>query len=380
MSDDLSLTYKKKILLYLDGYVNCDDELLPKEITQEGIAEGVYMSRTHVSRILQGLKKGGYLDERTAHVRGRTRKLKTYTLTDKGIAAAKDVLDEIRDLKVDVIKDGERYTVPLADIENELCLMDAIDMIESGDGVLDLDSMVPEEPVVMLDEAPDVSRIYGRNDLLSKIDDWMDRDIPTAVLYGTRGFGASSTAKRFLDSVEDRHLLWVSIHDNTKEKIEDTLREFAVAMGREPKDDIFECLKREMALIVFDGYHDVKDDIVDMFTEFVEHLDTDVNLKVIITVREGTPVYERFYHKKHVENGVVEEFKVTPLNSDDAEKLLGVELDAESLKRIMQMTKGSPLLLTMLKEDDVEGMKSVSPLTKGQISLLMFLKTQERDS
>ncbi len=379
MSDKLALTYRKKILLYLNNYTCYDeDELLTVEVTQEGIARGVDMSRTHVSRILQGLNKGGYLEERSAHVKDRSRKLKTYTLTDKGIAATKDIISGIEDVEFEVIEDGKRYTARLNDIieEKDMSLLEAVDQIESK-GILDLDSIGPEEPVIMLDEAPDVSRLFGRGELLSNIDDWMNDEPPIAVLYGTKGFGASGTARRFLDSVDDRHILWLSINGKTDEDILSKLCEFAGSIGCDAEKRLFECLRSKKALIVIDNYYDVRDEIVDTITDFVNTVNPGDNLKVIITVREGTPVYERFYHKEHVEKGIVKEFKVPPLKSEDAKKLLNTDLDPEALKRIMQMTKGSPLLLNLLKEGDIDGMKDASPLTKGQISLLMFLKTQE---
>ncbi len=382
MPDELTLTYKKKILLYLDDHRHNDDvEILTVEVTQEGISEGVDMSRTHVSRILQGLKDEGLLDERTAHVKGRSRKLKTYTLTDKGINAAEKVKKEIENFEVTVIKGGEEDIVPLSEIEDEtgICLIDAVILIESS-GKLDLDAVGPKKQVKFLDEGPEVTHIFGRGDLLSKIDDWIQEETPVAVLHGTRGFGASSTARRFLDSIDDRHLLWLSIGGKSKEDVENIFKEFSVALGCEPEYDLFQCLKKQHGLIIVDNYYDVNDEIVDIFSDLVDALKLKDNLKVVFTVREGTPVYERFYHKEHIDKGIVKELKVPPLKCDDAKKLLGVDIDPEAFKRIMQMTKGSPLLLKLLKEDDNEGMKKASPLTKGQISLLMFLKTQEVDS
>ncbi len=381
MSKVTSVTYKDKLLIHLRDYLNRqDDDLLPEEVTQEGIARGVNMSRTHVSRVAKDLTEEGFLKENLAHVKGGGRKLKTYTLTGKGIAAADGVISQLRDIRV--IKDGVEKVMHFTEILEKGLLkadvLEAIELLESNDGVLNLDALEPKVTVRMLEEGPDVTSLYGRGELLGQIDDWFTGDTPVAVLYGSKGVGASSVARRFLDSVNDRHLLWVNITERSREEIEEKMALFVERTGKDGGQGLMDVLRESRALMVIDNYHKVKDDVVDMMRELVEGFGRDHELKVIITAREGTPVYERFYHMEHVEKGTVMEFKVNTLKGEEAQKVLGGPIESEALKGIMQMTKGSPLLLTLLREGDGEGIYRESPLTKGQISLLLYLKTQTR--
>ena len=380
MSDIPTLTYKKKILIHLKGYTSFrDNDIQPPEVTQEGIADGVDMSRTHVSRVLQGMKEQGLIHEDTKHVKDRTRKLKTYVLTEKGVKAAENIMNKLEEVTLDVVKEGVIRTMSLKDIgeEGEVGIIKLISSIESDNHILNLDRDLGY--VKDLGDSPEVKRLYGRGDLLENIDDWLSGETPIMVLYGTRGMGSSSLARRFLDSVKDRHILWLKVQNKSKKEINKELDDFSekIAAGYHGWLD---SLKNKAVLIVFDDYYDVEDPLVDMFTEMMDNIELGDRIKLIFTMRKGTPVYERFYRKEHLEQGIVGELEVESLDGENAEKILGVELEKDALKRIMQMTKGSPLLLKMLKEGNIKGMESVSPLTRGQISLLMFLKNQTVDS
>lgn len=369
-----SITYKEKVIIYIRRYAGCEDEdKFPEEVTQEGIARGVHMSRTHVSRIVQDLAQEGYIDERTGKVKGRPRKLKVYIPTKKGMAKAGEIISELGDITV--IGSGGRKNIPVEDIYEKsggkLTILDVIDMLEQGKDSIDLDKIGPREPVRILEERPTVKKLYGRGRTLEKIDSWLKSSTPVAVLYGSIGVGTSSIASRFLDSVRDRHVVWISLEDRTREEIESKLNRFISDTGEDSG------LNDLRALIVFDNYHHIDDDVVEMMTALIDDLDRGDELKVMITAREGTPVYERFYQVEQLRDGKVQEFRIGTLDTEEAQKILGVTLEDEALKAIMQMTKGSPLLLRMLDEGDTEGMHRVSPLTRGQISLLMYLKTRK---
>ncbi len=384
MTNTTSITYREKLLIYLKDYIDCKEGVFfPKEVTQKGIANGLDMSRTHVSRVVQGLVDEGLLKEHLANVKDSERKLKTYTLTVKGIRAAEGLISHLEDTKINVVKDGENRVLSITDIKDEsngkIGLLKAIDLMESSKGILDLDALGPEDPIKMLEEGPEVESLYGRGQLLGKIDDWFRSEVPTMVLFGGRGAGTSSIARRFLDSVKDRHLLWVRTKDRYREDIMGRLKDFIENIDCCEDGDLLELLREQRALVVFDDYHNVKDDLVDMMSGLVDRLRNDDNLKIIVTAREGTPVYERFYHMEHIDKGKINELKIDTLGEEEAEKILGGPLDPEALKRIMLMTKGSPLLLNLLKEEDIEGMNEACPLTKGQIYLLMYLKDQKAE-
>ncbi len=372
------LTYKKKVLLYLMDYIETGNkETYPIDVTQMGIAEAVGMRRTHVSRAVKKLIEKGYVEENLGHVRGRTRKLKVYSLKPKGVEEAKDMLNELKDFEVTVTKDGDTFSCPITDLEQltegGLNILRSIELLEKYCEPLDLNELGPKEYLKELSGGPEVNVLYGRSEVLSAIDDWMKEDVPVAILKGRKGLGASSIARRFLDSVEDRHLLWVNVQ---KDDVQTKIREFFHSIHEDEKD-MMEFWKETPALVVLDDYYEVEDELVDFLVELVDDLNQEYSTKLLITTREGLPVYERFYHREHLKKGRVVQIDVPPLTQKEAEQILGRKLESSAMRRIMLMTKGSPQILKLLKEDRVQEIEAKSALVKEQISLLMFLKEQK---
>lgn len=384
MTDGISLTYKKKVLLYLRDYIGVEEEdILPVDITQEGISEGVDMPRTHVSRVVQGLIEDDLLKERRSHIKGKNRKLKAYTLTQKGMKKADDIISGLSNFDIDIVKEGEEKKIPVTDVAEEtngrMGLLDVINHIESSGEAIDMRSIGEGDTVRMMEEAPVVDDLYGRGKTLESIDDWFKGEVPIAVLNGRRGFGSSSIARRYVDSVEERHVLWINIHDRSLDEIEQRIREFLESSGERQEGDLIDELKSIRPFIILDDYYDVNGEVVDFLTELTEEVEHGDEIKILVTAREGTPVYERFYQIDHIDENKVEEIDVPSLEREEAKKILGAEIEDGALKRIMLMTKGSPLLLNLLREGEEKRLREITPLSKQQISLLMFLKTQTKE-
>jgi len=76
---------KQRIIEYLSGFSYHVEEAfpystLPKDVCQDGIAEGVGISRAHATLELSHLKKEGIVDVTLAHVEGSHRRRKVYYL------------------------------------------------------------------------------------------------------------------------------------------------------------------------------------------------------------------------------------------------------------------------------------------------------------
>ncbi|MFO8109119.1 MAG: hypothetical protein R6U17_01140 [Thermoplasmata archaeon] len=373
------LTYKEKVLLYLRDYKSLGEKkVYPRGITQKGIAEAVGMRRTHVSRVMRDLIENKEVEEYLGHVKGRSRKLKVYTLRPEGVARGDEIIKELESVYVQVSKEGRTFKSKLTELEElsgkRLSLLESIELVETSDQPIDLDESGSKRFVTELSKAPVVEELYGRNEVLTMMDEWMKKDIPVAVLEGRRGSGASCTARRFLDSVDDRHLLWVDVQDDDViKKIDDFF--FTV---HDDKKKLFQALKETPALIVIDDYYNVEDELVDFFVEMVDRLDKEYQTKILVTTREGLPVYERFYHREHLKEGKVDQISIPPLNEEEAELILGKELESSALRRIMLMTKGSPQILKHLRDGRIDKIEGESALVREQVSLLMFLKEQTR--
>jgi DNA-binding MarR family transcriptional regulator len=79
------VTVKDKIVLLLSQYTNLDQEYeLSVDLTQDGIARGVGITRSHVAINMTTLKSKGLVEEHMGRVKGHSRQRKIYFLTDKG--------------------------------------------------------------------------------------------------------------------------------------------------------------------------------------------------------------------------------------------------------------------------------------------------------
>ena len=107
-----SLSVRQRIVMYLEKYRNNDPNNIydiPWDLTQDGIAAGLRISRAHASVELGKLMDMGKVEERLTHIKNGKVKRKTYYLTPLGKENADDIrrfaaeegidLDSVLDLK-----------------------------------------------------------------------------------------------------------------------------------------------------------------------------------------------------------------------------------------------------------------------------------------
>ncbi|MFW5907132.1 MAG: winged helix-turn-helix transcriptional regulator [Candidatus Natronoplasma sp.] len=396
MTGPSSITYKQKILLYLERFKSVERDVKtekPEDITQKGIAENLNISRTHVSRIVKELTEEGYLKEKRAPVKGHQKRLKSYYLTSKGLQKVEDLLSDLSEIKVKIISDEQQEGCPLSEVEEntggKIDLLSALSHLEnSKEDIIDLDEIGPIQPITSTDDAPEVDELYGREEELKELKRWINEGTPVAAVLGRRGSGSSSLTSRFIEQIEGKHILWIDLKRTSAEALEESLSGFIEKVKSKKKDgfDIegsFSGLLELDALLVFDDYHEVEDKIVHFLTELLQEFERkhkeDIPLKVMITGRIGTPFYQRFYQQEHVKRGIVKEIELSALDKEEAQKILGDEVQKEALERIMMFTRGSPLLLKLLKEGKEKELCDITPWEKEQISLLMYLKTETKE-
>ena len=85
-------TRRYKLLVHiLHSHGAESDYLAPYEVTQPGIAQALRCTRPVVSIIARHAIRSGQLEEVLRHVRGWPRRLKTYRITDVGVAWLREV-------------------------------------------------------------------------------------------------------------------------------------------------------------------------------------------------------------------------------------------------------------------------------------------------
>ncbi len=383
MKDISSLTYREKILLYLDRYQDQKERKEKTEsVTQKGVTNNIGISRTHVSRVLSGLKDEGLIEEEMASVKDHDRKLKTYFLTSEGSKEVEELISDLSSVSISLIESDEEKEISLDKIEKEtdgkLDLLNSICLLESSeDRTIDLREHGIFEPIKMIDDAPETDEFYGREEELESMEKWIEGDKPFLSVLGQKGHGTSTLTSKFVKGLKEKHVLWITLEEKTEAILKDRIRDFLKSID-DGSDDLMDSLLKKEAVLIFDNYYKVEEDVVSFLNKLLEKIDKEDALRVIVTGREGTPVYERFYRTEQVGSGLIEELKVSPLGKEEAQKILKNEIKDEALERIMMFTKGSPLLLELLREGEEEKLTDITPWEKEQISLLMYLKTETK--
>ena len=97
------ITVGERILLHLRPYVGKANNIsAPFEVTQDGIAAGIGVTRAHASIEVNLLVASGEVDEAIRHIPGGKGARKVYTLTAKGLTRSKSLGEYLTAFKIDV--------------------------------------------------------------------------------------------------------------------------------------------------------------------------------------------------------------------------------------------------------------------------------------
>lgn len=373
MAEPGQLSVNERVLLHLSRFASdVPPEERPRECSQTGIASSVGISRTHVPRAVKSLMKEGLVEELRARVEGHERRMNVYSITSEGVRRASKLWEDLSGTTFTMMSPGKVEEVKVEDIEEMVGRKRAIALVaRARGGVVEMGDR--RRPTVKdFEEAPDTEGFLGRNEELETLKAFMESDSDLLIVLGNRGYGASALAMRFVGSLEDYNVLWISL---APRKEPDELRERMLRFAKKSlpqSNDPLEALGIADTVVIFDGYHSVPEETVEFFADLVDRLD---EAKVIITAREDTPAYNWFYHKKEVESGKVQELRLKGLDQASAKSLLGNPgIEQEAFRRIYMMTRGSPSIITMLRDRDFEGLKRNTVFTSEEIRYLLFLK------
>jgi len=362
------LTAGERVLLHLLNYWNAKDP--PEAITQQGIADSARLRRSHVPRTVRALGREGYLEERDGRVQGRGRKVKLYYLTESGLRRARELAKAIEAQAM--VADGGPTTVgEFAKASRHSLLEIALDLDDAGryrGGATEAG----------------LPTFLGRRDELAALAAWLRGDTPAMVIYGGVGMGKTALARRFLQRAP-RPYVWRDL------RFEDTARSLLVDLGEalakqgrgalrdalttaaDPWDALAADLRGTEFLAVFDNYGDVGEDVVDGFARLLAAFGESPTAKLLVLAEESTPSYCRFYNRKAVESGRVEEVHLRGLTREESAELLGnPDIAEEALHRIYLLTKGCPLYLELIRDGDGKTLKARSRFTTAEVNLLLF--------
>jgi len=378
-------TVNDRVLVHLFDYRNVQRDF-PPDITQAGIAMSVGIRRSHIPRSVKKLVEEGAIEERRERVHEAGRRLKMYFLTGKGHSRAANIRKQIGGGRITVRSGSGETELPVSDASRlyEVSYTAILKNLGPGD-VLDTSGILPKA-------APEEREFVNRQADLLHIREWLAGKKPVLALYGHLGYGKSSLVRTFLDTAEGWRVFWKDLSED--EETTDVLKplvHFASRKRGSPTKRLLEegnidgtmiALGKELndssSLLVFDNYSTVGEDLVDTFSALTHLLSRTEKAKMIVIAQEATPAYCRFYNRKMIEGGMVDETHIKGLSQEDSKLVLGnPRIEEEAMRRIYLLTKGNPLFLTLIREGNAEELKEKSRFTTPEIQLLMFSKTVE---
>ncbi|HEY5538012.1 MAG TPA: hypothetical protein VIL58_00535 [Thermoplasmata archaeon] len=360
----VTLTAAERVLLHLRPFWNARDGV--REITQEGIAEGTGMLRSHVPRALKRLLADGHAEVREGRLRGRGRKVRLYYLTESGIRRARDLLTGIEGEEVQF---GERH-VTIRELSEEL----RVTPLEIVLGLDDGHRFRPREAALAI---PNVD-LLERDTELRELAEWLHGPAAVMVIYASRGMGKTALAQAFLASAR-RPAVWVEVvYDDASaigRQLAESLRRFGGSGSADALNGDIVALK---PLIAVDGYGEVSEPVVDAMVSLRERVVAAPGAKLLVLAQESTPSYCRFYEASVVRGGAVRELRLKGLSPEATKRLLGnPSISEESLRQVYLLTKGCPLYLTLIRDGDSARLREVSRFTAAEVRLLMSRRSSD---
>jgi len=406
------LTVNEKILLHLlDHHRFKERREAPRAITQKGIAEGVNIRWNHVPRAMAQLSKMDYVLESISHIEGKTRRQKTYHLTDEGLLTAKNLREKTLGWDVHLKKsDDQIIKMRLSEINSTLktnfsplkLLMSISEegIIEEKELLYGVKEKIPKRKAKTLYAKGEISwpkNFIDRESELATLKDWTEGDEPrTMVIYGSIGIGKSALMAEIIKFYRDRkHILWYEMSENESQyDIFLSLSEFLSEIGKQYLSEyldendeinfneairlIDKGLRGEEAILTFDNYFKVSEEVADLFSALCELASKSDSWKIIINAMDTTPFYCRFYHKQEQSKKKIAELTLKGLDMESCRNLLEApNIDNDALRKIHLMTRGHPLTIELIKLGDVNSLKRIKGFSRQEASLLLYLKGVE---
>ncbi len=160
-------TIEERILIHLLDFVKLRDEIeVPPSLTQQGISKGVGIKKKHVPRALKAMIENDFIEERTAHVIGKTQRMKTYFLTLKGEKKARELKNYVKGIIIKVM-DGttDIKKMPIKDLgellKGSFSLSEILSYI-SPEGIFNIEKVKEAREVGKKDAKRDDLEIYQK--------------------------------------------------------------------------------------------------------------------------------------------------------------------------------------------------------------------------
>ena len=350
-----SVTVGERVLVHLSGFLrHADAYECPVEMTQDGIAAALALSRAHVALELKRLKTSGRVQERMAHVAHARSRRKVYELTPAGQEVARRMREHARGRTVQLNEpQGVRQVLGSDAIEalrrSGLRESEAVQQVLASD-VIELPR--PDAPKVPVPSRP----FFGRTDERQRLQAWLAAETPSvAVLIGVAGIGKTALITRLLaDEPRPTFMRRVYAHDDAH----GLLSSFADFLARQGRRRLKSVITRPAydpteAVAVMRG--DLSGCVV-AIDDLHASPAADALLRALFEVPGTTKILvatrtqPTFYERSDLVAKRVLEVPLEGLDEGASAELLrtrGAPIEADAIQHVIAATHGHPLALEL---------------------------------
>ncbi len=351
------VTVGERILVHLSGFLrHADAYECPVEMTQDGIAAALAISRAHAALELKRLRTTGRVGERMAHVANARSRRKVYDLTTAGQEIARRMRDHARARTlVLVAPEGVRRDV-LGTEAIEALRRAGLRESEAVQRVLASDRVeIPRPEPQKVATSPGRS-FFGREVERHALKEWLAADPgPVAVVIGVAGIGKSALVAKLLETEprptyvrrvyahDDAHGLLSSFADFLSRQGRRRLKAVLVRPAYDPVEAIA-VLREDLqgCVVAIDDLHACP--AADTLLRSL--LERPPEAKILVASR----TQPAFYEPPDLLRGRVVEVRLEGLDPSAAGELLafrGAALPPDVTRRVIAATRGHPLALEL---------------------------------
>ena len=353
---------------YLESYV------VPPEMTQDGMSGYLGIRQNHISRALRPLEDEGLVESRTAHVQGKKRRLKVYSLTGRGEEHASNIISDLDSRIVEVINPGggiENWSLSRAAgylsrrTGKEISYLDMIEEFLDGKS-LDLGKFGMDGSSIS--EVPVVEEFFGREDEMESLTEAIDSDgIRFMAVISMAGQGKTTLLSRLANKLKKRNVVWINANryhtpTNLLMEISGYLPGFSKLRDRmmtEERTQLLESLRRLISELDRNGAVLILDDVQRFDPEVKGLLESLRGMitrgkgsgKILISGRER----EGIYNSATVETDPgLFELELGGLDRISSTELLdSMGVDPKRRERIYEISRGHPLSMKLFSSGEV---------------------------
>lgn len=362
------VTVEEAVLIHLLAYRRfSQEETVPSELSQGGIARSIGVRRSHTSSALETSKHKGLIEENLARVKGEPRRRKCYFLTGIGLKSALSLKEKVENTRVKaILKDGKEFDGKMKDLlklAGHSFTLPGL-ALHTVDSVVELSEMERmDKPTGLGTEAiPLVERLVGRDREIKELAQFFKGQKRLFLLRGIPGIGKTALVAYAAKNYEHNdQIFWYNIGEwssprNTIQHLANYFEERGFSRLKNYLDahevpdmaDVRDILAEVdiPAIMIFDECQNANPNMVFLLRALVSALGRSNYLRLAMVGREIPEVLDI---RQRLDDKNILGLELDGLSIDVAVKILSAKgIDRKKGKEIAKKCSGHPLYLALI--------------------------------